>query len=64
MTKNLPPVLTIKDLAEYFRRSTKTIRRRIKSGDIRSYKEGREYRVRLEWVLEYEQQLIEKGESA
>ncbi|BFH70646.1 hypothetical protein J27TS7_57600 [Paenibacillus dendritiformis] len=64
MTKNLPPVLTVKDVAEYLRRSTKTIRRRIDSGEIRSYREGREHRIRREWLLEYEQQLMEGGESA
>lgn len=56
----LPPVLTIKDAAEYFQRSTKTIRRRIKSGELRSYKEGLEHRIRREWLLDYERQLIEK----
>ncbi|EJW19193.1 helix-turn-helix domain-containing protein [Paenibacillus alvei] len=57
----LPPVLTIKDAAEYFQRSTKTIRRRIKSGEIRSYKEGQEHRIRREWLLEYEQRLMEES---
>ncbi|MCY9733122.1 helix-turn-helix domain-containing protein [Paenibacillus alvei] len=57
----LPPVLTIKAVAEYFQRSTKTIRRRIKSGELRSYKEGQEHRIRREWLLEYEEQLIKKG---
>lgn len=54
----LPPVLTIKDVAEYFQRSTKTIRRRIKSGELRSYKEGQEHRIRREWLLEYEHRLM------
>ncbi|MCY9761612.1 helix-turn-helix domain-containing protein [Paenibacillus alvei] len=63
-TNYLPLVLTIKDAAEYFQRSTKTIRRRIKSGELRSYKEGQEHRIRREWLLDYERQLIEKGETA
>lgn len=59
--ENLPPVLTIKQVATYFSRSTKTIRNRIKSGELRSYREGQEYRFRREWILEYEQSLIMKG---
>lgn len=54
----LPPVLTIKDVANYLQRSTKTIRNRIKSGKIQSYKEGQEHRIRREWIYEYEQSLI------
>lgn len=61
-SKTLPPVLKLKDVAAYFQRSTWTIRRRSKNGDIRFYKEGQEYRYRREWVLEYEQRCIEKGE--
>ncbi|APB77435.2 DNA-binding protein [Paenibacillus polymyxa] len=57
--KELRPVLTIKDAASYLQRSTKTIRNRIKAGEIRSYKEGQEHRIRREWLLEYEQSLIE-----
>lgn len=60
--RDLPPVLKLKDVAAYFQRSTWTIRRRTKNGDIRSYKEGQEYRFRREWVLEYEQECIAKGE--
>lgn len=56
----LPPVLTIQDAATYFKRCTKTIRNRIKSGDIKSYKEGQEYRIRREWIHEYEQSLINR----
>lgn len=59
MIDSLPRVLTIKETAEYLRRSPMTIYRRIKSGELRSYKEGQEHRIRREWLLEYEQQLIE-----
>ncbi len=54
----LPQVLTIKDVSQYLRRSTKTVRDRIKSGEIRSYKEGQAYRIRREWMLEYEARLV------
>lgn len=58
MGSDLPPVLTIKDAAKYLQRCTKTIRNRIKSGKLRSYKEGQEHRIRREWLLEYEETLI------
>lgn len=60
---NLPPILTIKDAAQYLRRCTKTVERRIRFGQIKSYKEGREHRIRREWLLEYEESLIRKGEA-
>lgn len=59
--ENLPPILTIKDAASYLRRCTKTIRNRIKSGELKSYREGQEHRIRREWILEYEKDLISKG---
>lgn len=61
-TNDLPPVLTIKDAATYLQRSTKTIERRIIAGKLRSYKEGREHRIRREWLLEYETSL-ERGQN-
>ncbi|MFB0840990.1 helix-turn-helix domain-containing protein [Paenibacillus oleatilyticus] len=60
-SKQLPPVLTIKDAATYLQRSTRTIRRRIQAGEIRTYREGQEHRIRREWLLEYEERLIERG---
>lgn len=59
----LPQVMTIKDAAHYLRRCTKTVRTRIKSGQIRSYREGNQFRIRREWLLEYESSLIESKSS-
>lgn len=59
---SLPPILTVSDVARHLRRSTKTIYRRIHSGELRSYKEGHDHRIRREWVLEYERRLM--GEEA
>lgn len=56
---DLPAVFTVKDAAQYFRRSTKTIYRRIQAGQIKSYKEGTEHRIRLEWIREYEEACID-----
>lgn len=63
MNVDLPPVLTLKDAAAYLQRCTKTVRTRIKSGEIKSYKEGQAHRIKKEWILEYEQSLIKQGGS-
>lgn len=60
---SLPAVLTIQDAANYLNRSTMTIRRRIWSGTIRSYRDGQEHRIRREWLLEYEQSLVGEQEE-
>lgn len=49
---------TIKETAAYFKVSTKTIDRRIKSGKLKCYKEGQNRRIKGKWILEYEGQLI------
>lgn len=59
----LPQVLTLKDVAEYLQYSVMTIRRRVWSGKIRSYREGQEHRIRREWLLEYEAELIAAGQT-
>ncbi|TNJ68189.1 helix-turn-helix domain-containing protein [Paenibacillus hemerocallicola] len=60
----LPLVLTLKDAAEYLQYSVMTIRRRVWSGRIRSYREGQEHRIRREWLLEYEASLIAASQSS
>src|SRR5690349_10429478 len=57
----LPAILTIKDAASYLRRCTKTIRNRIKSGELKSFREGQEHRIRREWLLEYEASLVSRS---
>ncbi len=37
---NLPPVLTLEEVSNHLKASVKTIRRRIASGEIKSFKEG------------------------
>ncbi|MDX2330391.1 hypothetical protein GOL43_33465 [Sinorhizobium medicae] len=43
---------------EYFQVSESTVRREMKSGKLKSYKQGQQRRTTLEWVLEYEAELI------
>lgn len=50
--------LTIGDVMEYFQVSESTVRREMKSGKLKSYKQGQQRRTTLEWVLEYEAELI------
>ncbi|WP_230877171.1 helix-turn-helix domain-containing protein [Paenibacillus macerans] len=54
-TETLRPVMTVTEVAHHLRRSVRTIYRRIHSGELRSYKEGHDHRIRREWVLEYEE---------
>lgn len=57
-TKDLPNVLTLQEVADHLRRSTDTVRRRIKSGKLKAYLEGPHgYRIRREWLLDYEASL-------
>lgn len=41
----LPHLLTIKEVADHLQVSTKTVRRRIQAGELRSYRLGRLVRV-------------------
>ncbi|WP_025720281.1 helix-turn-helix domain-containing protein [Paenibacillus sp. 1-18] len=65
--ENLPSILTIEDVMEYFRVSRATVSRAIKAGKLKSYKLGGQRRIKLEWLREYEDLLIEssalKGET-
>lgn len=54
----LPPVCKIADVMDYFQLSRTTIYRLIKSGKIKSYKYGNKPRIKREWVLEYEAELM------
>jgi excisionase family DNA binding protein len=53
----LPPVLTTDDVARYLRLCTKTVKRRIKEGRIKSYLDGTRRRIRREALLEYVERL-------
>ncbi|MEK3788783.1 helix-turn-helix domain-containing protein [Paenibacillus sp. FSL K6-1230] len=57
---DLRPTLDVIDAAEYLNVSKYTVINRIKEGKLKAYKQGRGWRIKSEWLLEYEQQLIEK----
>jgi len=58
----LPPTLDVKMAASYLCASTQTIKRRIASGQLRAYKDGGYWKIKREWLLEYEQKMIEKAD--
>lgn len=49
----LPEILTVKQLAEFLQISDQTIARAVKSGDLKGFKVGREWRFEKEKVLEW-----------
>lgn len=55
---DLPTILTVDETAKYLRKCRMTIIRRIASGQLKAYKDGGEWRIKREWLLEYEASLI------
>lgn len=51
--ENLPEIMTVKQLAEFLLISDQTIKRAIKSGKLRAFKAGREWRIEKEAVFEW-----------
>lgn len=60
---SLQNTLTIEDAMNYFQVSESTIRRAIKSGKLKSYKLGQQRRIKPEWILEFESELIASAEA-
>ncbi len=55
---SLPPILTVADVAKRHQKSMWTILRRMHTGKLRAYKDGGEWRLKREWLLEYEENMI------
>ncbi|MNM25409.1 Helix-turn-helix domain protein [compost metagenome] len=53
-----PPIVSIDDVADYFKVSRSTIFRAIYAGKLKSFKLGKHRRIRREWITEYEESLI------
>lgn len=53
----LDPTLTVKEVALYLKQGLTKTKADIKTGKLKSYKNGRLRRVKREWLLEYEQSL-------
>lgn len=51
---DIQPVLTIDDAMAYFQVSKSTIKRLVKSGELKSYKVGGQRRIKMEWIIELE----------
>lgn len=53
---NLPDIITIKQLAEFLQVSEITVKRAIKTGDLKALKVGKSVRIEKENVYEWLQQ--------
>jgi len=51
--EKLPDIATLKELAEFFKISEGTVRRALKSGDLKGFKLGRDWRVEKKEVLKW-----------
>lgn len=54
----LDPIVTVDDVAKYFKVCRTTIFKAMKSGKLKSYKFGRQRRIKREWVYEFEASMI------
>ena len=51
--ENLPDVLTVKELADYLKVHETTIKRSIKSGQLKGFKATRDWRIAKEAVIQW-----------
>lgn len=51
--ENLPDIVTIKELVDFLKISESTIRRAIDSGELKSFKVGKNIRIEREAVMEW-----------
>ncbi|KAF6569045.1 excisionase family DNA-binding protein [Paenibacillus sp. EKM206P] len=56
--EQLPPVLSLRQAAQYLGLAEITLKRRIYDKKIRAYKDGWRWKIRREWILEYETNLL------
>ncbi|MNP69795.1 Helix-turn-helix domain protein [compost metagenome] len=56
--EELAPIVTIDDVAKYFKVSRSTIFKAMRTGKLKSYKFGRQRRIKREWVYEFEASMI------
>jgi len=50
---NLPDIITVKQLSEFLRISDQTIIRALKSGALKGFKVGRDWRIEKECVIDW-----------
>ncbi|MNC73403.1 Helix-turn-helix domain protein [compost metagenome] len=58
MMSQLGPTIDVVDAANYLNVSKYTVINRIKQGELRAYKQGKHWKIRREWLLEYEESLF------
>lgn len=51
--ENLPDVVTVKELADFIKVSTQTVVRAIKSGKLKAFKVGKDWRIEREAAIEW-----------
>lgn len=56
--ENLRPTIDVLDAAAYLNVSKYTVINRIKSGKLRAYKQGNHWKIKREWFVQYEAELI------
>ncbi|WP_397346850.1 helix-turn-helix domain-containing protein [Paenibacillus polymyxa] len=54
----LPLVLSLRQAAQYLGLSVVTLKRRIYEKKLKAYKDGGRWKIRREWILEYETNLL------
>ncbi|MGE7718068.1 helix-turn-helix domain-containing protein [Priestia megaterium] len=59
-TNDLSPTLDVIAAGEYLNVSKYTVINRIKQGKLKAYKQGIYWKIKREWLLEYEASLIPK----
>ncbi|MGN7760489.1 helix-turn-helix domain-containing protein [Paenibacillus sp. 22594] len=57
MTEWLKPTIDVLDAADYLNISKYTVINRIKAGELKAYKQGKHWKIKREWLLEYEEGL-------
>lgn len=50
---NLPEIITPKQLAEFLQVSEMTVKRALKSGELKGFKVGRDWRIEKESVMKW-----------
>lgn len=59
--KEISCIMSLKQAASYLGISEPTMKRRIKSKQIKAYKDGGYWKIKKEWVIEYQNGLLKKA---